>query len=1393
MTDLFSNSSATAGLPNDVHRVSEAMSLLWTYRPRNAVLRLLGLMKARRNDGRAFTQADVKQAQDALRERGLLLDITHRDGYCRLTDELRTPLYRDLLDQPGPDALRAALHELESYHPERGSYSYYWPIYDSASTTALVRLALFSGASAEELQRMSELIARSLDWQKILAEAAFDGFDGASFDRIEPTWRWGLLYEAITGMCASWRPDLVPACEWALGKLATERRVMPDSLRLAVAELLLLRGEAERVGAAIEGIDSGAADALRAGLLVQAGRWGEGQAAFEAALKRRGDEVRARKRILPASLVWLYPLCLLAQRTPKHLELARKFCLGEAGKRQPDPYDGWGRWVHAISVRLGDVALAEGAFRLVTHAVMVPGLDDLWRLLLAAWLGPDRVRPTDTSRFAGNLSGYAEALRGRLQPCGLGWLVGQVDAAVVVLRGESVPSSFFVAGPGEQWRDVLAALEALGAHPDAAGESRAPSRIVWTVRVGKNGVLEEIEPLEQKRGVRGWGKPRPLSLGRIAGNEKLPPWDAKVARALRQEHGYAKRYRIDRVAAIIALVGHPAVALADTPEQLVDLVEDTPELEVMRRGERYVLRVSPELRPEEDGAEFHAWDSGERRESEALRMITLVQDSPQRLRLIRFTAAQRRAAQLLSGQFGVPAAAHEELQQALRALSGHFQVQADHAQAAREVAAESRLRAELSPIGESLMLRLVAAPLGPDGPRLAPGSGRARLMVAIAGESVGTRRELDAERVALDGVLDALPFLDEPNGEGAPPEWVLDDPEDALSLVETLPKLPVVAAVDWPKGKSVRVVTVDELQLALAVQGQRDWFRLSGQVAIDEDRVLELEALLAAARGQSRFVAMGEGLYAALTRSLKARLAELAAVAEMDRHGTRIPQAAAAWLDEVLEGVSVTADASFRTALDRLRTAQDEMPPLPKALQAELRPYQEDGYLWAMRLAAAGLGGCLADDMGLGKTVQALALLLARGAGGAALVVAPTSVCGNWLAEAERFAPSLNVQLYGEGEREAMIADSGAMGVVVVSYTLLQQARERFASRSWHTVIADEAQAIKNAAAKRSLAVFELEADFRLALSGTPVENRLAELWSIMRFANPGLLGPMSRFNERFAGPIERSRDRDRQHLLRRIIAPFVLRRTKAQVLPELPPRTEQIIAVAPDAAEAAHYESLRRQAVAEVAQALDRAPAAEARFNVLAQLMRLRRAACDPRLPNPELGIVGAKVQAFSELAAELADNGHKALVFSQFVDFLALLREPLDTAGIRYQYLDGATPAAERTRRVAGFQAGEGELFLISLKAGGLGLNLTAADYVVITDPWWNPAAEDQAMGRAHRIGQQRPVTVYRLVTRGTIEERIVELHRDKRALADSILSEGEAAALPSTDDLIALIRGQ
>lgn len=1383
------------GLSSDTHRVALAVALFWTWRTRTDVLGLLSRMGFKSREGRNFTADQVKAALDELRRGKQLAEASSRPGYFRLDDRLRVRLYRQLLDLDTGAAWARLLEAFDGIDTKRA----YWSFYGNqlAGVTAILRARLLGGATAKEIEALHYMVSRSQEWYPVIDEAILKPFDVETFEQIADDVRWPLAISATQELAVLWSRERQPIGDWAEKKLLEMPATVPHEARWALADIGLQRADRSLFERALDGLDDAPSDAFRAAEMILAGEWEKGQTAFEAAIKRMQQASGVRKRVFATSMAWYYPLCLLAQGTPKHLETARKFCLGEAGTRNPSPYDGWGGWVHAIDVRLGNAALSPNVFRPSASLYEQYSWRELWRVLLAAWLGPESIGKPEGKKGGFDTS-LLDGLRDRLRGIGCNALLQQVDAAERVLKGEAPPPGFFAGARQEAWREVLSALQSLAvAAPEKAAAGEAKTRILWEVSVGKRGELKTLHPLEQKRGARGWGTPKPLTLSRLAGMGELPPHDAKVARALRPERNYANRFNLDAAAAIGALVGHPAIVFAGAPEQFVDLVESPPTMELVEKDGRITMRIEPPPRAEPEGAWYATAE--DKRDAESLRLITLIADGPKRLRLVRYTAAQRRAAQLVSGRFAVPADrpdAKSELERTLQALAGHFQIHADAAQAARQVAPESRLRAELSPSGEALNLRLVVTPLGADGPRLTPALGRKRLMAAIGGETLGTERDLVAEQALLDAVLDACPGLD-PGGEQAEHrEWLVEDAETALGLVETLPTLTAVAAIDWPKGKPVRVHTVDTRQLSVSVGREREWFKLSGGASVDEGLVVQLETLLAAAREKSRFVPMGEGVYVALTRTLKAKLAEIAAVAEADgkNGGNKVPTLAAAWLDEVLDGASVDAGADFRQAIERLRAAQDLAPALPKTLQATLRPYQEEGFQWAMRLAAADMGACLADDMGLGKTLQALAVLLVRAADGPALVIAPTSVCGNWLAEIGRFAPSLNARIY-EGDdaaRTAMVEAAGARDVLIVSYALLQQAGERFSGKPWHTLVADEAQAIKNAAAKRSQAVFDLDAGFRLALSGTPVENRLSELWSIMRFVNPGLLGTTTRFNERFAGPIERNRDRDAQHVLKRLIGPFVLRRTKAQVLDDLPPRTELLLAVTPEAAEAAHYEALRRHAVEEIA-GLGDAPAGQARFNVLAQLTRLRRAACDPRLTSPDFNIAGAKVQAFAELAAELAANGHKTLVFSQFVDFLQLLKAPLDEAGISYQYLDGATPAAERSRRVAAFQQGEGDLFLISLKAGGFGLNLTAADYVVITDPWWNPAAEDQAMGRAHRIGQQRPVTVYRLVTKGSIEERIVDLHHDKRALAESILAEGEAAALPATDDLIALIRGE
>jgi SNF2 family DNA or RNA helicase len=458
---------------------------------------------------------------------------------------------------------------------------------------------------------------------------------------------------------------------------------------------------------------------------------------------------------------------------------------------------------------------------------------------------------------------------------------------------------------------------------------------------------------------------------------------------------------------------------------------------------------------------------------------------------------------------------------------------------------------------------------------------------------------------------------------------------------------------------------------------------------------------------------------------------------------------------------------------------------LPSTLQVELRDYQREGFDWLARLAEWGVGACLADDMGLGKTVQALALMLLRAPRGPQLVIAPTSVAINWLSEAARFAPTLKVHSYLQNRS---LEGLGPLDLVVASYGLLQQDDQAFAAQHWTSVVLDEAQAIKNPSSKRSQAAMTLQADFKLIATGTPLENHLGELWNLFRFINPGLLGSQERFAERFATPIERGEQPARK-ALKALIQPFILRRLKSQVLDELPPRTEITYKVPLSSEEAHYYEALRQQAL----QTLVNAPQEQNKsLQVLAEITRLRRFCCHPSLVMPGAGLAGSKLAAFAEIVAELLENRHKALVFSQFVDHLSIVRKWLEEQGIHYQYLDGATSPKDRKTRMDAFQAGVGEIFLISLKAGGTGLNLTAADYVIHLDPWWNPAVEDQASDRAHRMGQQRPVTIYRLVTENTIEEQIVALHAKKRALADSLLDGGELSAKLDADALLSLLRG-
>jgi SNF2 family DNA or RNA helicase len=552
-----------------------------------------------------------------------------------------------------------------------------------------------------------------------------------------------------------------------------------------------------------------------------------------------------------------------------------------------------------------------------------------------------------------------------------------------------------------------------------------------------------------------------------------------------------------------------------------------------------------------------------------------------------------------------------------------------------------------------------------------------------------------------------------------------------------------------------------------------DWFDLEGTVAYGDTSV-SLADVLAAKRRGADVVELADGSLGALPDEWLDRLGPVFAGGEPTSGGARFARTQLALLDALLTTLpDVDVDAAYEQAREAL-TAFDRITPAdpPPSFIGTLRPYQRDGLGWLHFLRDFGFGGCLADDMGLGKTIQVLALLEARRVEGhgPSLVVVPRSLVYNWRAEASRFAPSLRVADWSGAARhdeEVAIRD---LDLAIVTYGTLRRDAARLAELPFDYVVLDEAQAIKNRGTATAKACRLLQASHRLALSGTPVENRLDELWSLLDFLNPGMLGTSSRFASSLRTV---SDDRVADAVLSQALRPVILRRTKAAVAPELPERIERTLEVELEPKQRAFYDQVHKRVRREVLEQVEARGLARSKLHVLEGLLRLRQAACHPVLADPRKGALpSAKLDALVPALADVAAEGNKALVFSQFTSFLTLVRQALDAEGITYEYLDGRTK--DRQARVDRFQGDPAcPVFLISLKAGGHGLNLTAADYVYLLDPWWNPAVEAQAIDRAHRIGRTRRVIATRLVATGTIEEKILALQASKRALADAILS--------------------
>lgn len=723
---------------------------------------------------------------------------------------------------------------------------------------------------------------------------------------------------------------------------------------------------------------------------------------------------------------------------------------------------------------------------------------------------------------------------------------------------------------------------------------------------------------------------------------------------------------------------------------------------------------------------------------------------------------------------------HEEVGVLLERLPGWSEraaIRADEGVLGPSLEPDRRPVVRLALDTDGLHVQVRVQPL-PELPSMPPGEGSEVLAALRDGEPVHLRRDLEAEVHDVERALQRL-HLPEHGRHGF--QWDLADMQEVLAVVDAAGKADEQLRVRWSGERPTVHEQATTRDLSLRVAKSRNWFGIEGGARVGKAEVPLKELIQAASEGHA-YVPLSKGQWVGLSDGLRAHLKTLQLTGGGRGGKVELSALHAGLLEPLVdEGAELDAPPDWFSITTRLREAADLQVDLPDGLEATLRDYQVLGVQWLLRMAHWAPGAVLADDMGLGKTLQTIALLLAR-ADGPALVVAPTSLLFNWRSELQRFAPSLNVRLYwGQGRS---LGDPAPGEILLTTYGTLQRDGEVLQAVRFRTVVLDEAQAIKNPDAQRSRAACTLETDFRLALSGTPVENRTDELWSLFRFVAPGLLGPRQRFQSVFVGPIEQHDDHTVRKNLARLVGPFVLRRTKRQVARELPERTEIVRRVEHTPAERALYDRVRLECIERLQSGRGHG------LQAATELLKLRKLACHPRLYDSGSPLKSSKLHAVLRTVHDLVDSGHQALIFSQFTTHLGLVREALEDDGFRVAYLDGSLSPTQRQAQVDVFQAGQADVFLISLKAGGTGLNLTAATYVLHLDPWWNPAAEDQATDRAHRIGQTRAVTVIRFVTAGTVEEQIVEMHASKRELAESLLSGGATSDRLTPDVVLGLL---
>lgn len=1007
------------------------------------------------------------------------------------------------------------------------------------------------------------------------------------------------------------------------------------------------------------------------------------------------------------------------------------------------------------------------------------GLRDLWPPL--TWLVRDVLVSWNVIKQLpyGVLKEERTAVLADIKDRGFEWVRQQYNALSSADSASSACTLASMFVPKESWERRLDRLSGLAARldRDASRKDETEQRLAWVLGTDETEIT--LEARVQRKARQGFTKGRKAIATTLVGQHEeqwIDSDDRAVIRAAsRVVGGYQEGgdYRFG-LASILALVGHPRVFWEDGLEP-AEVVRTKPTIRVVRSED--AIEVSP-----------HPWrqTEGPWAEREGMRLLAYTVDA-QHVRLCEALGAPTAI---------LPADAEGRLAGILGHLSKNISLHSDvipEGSRVAQVAAKSTIVLQLRRDSDTLRIRVAVRPFGEAGPVFDVGHGTTVVVTEIDGVATQTTRNLDEERERETALFAACPTLH--GAELQDRKLVLQGLGRCLELIEELHRLGDEVICLWSEGEPMRFdLSADMGGLRVRFGDAKAWLTADVEVEVSPELTLKAHDLVSRmVAGATKYVQLDDGRFLALSEELSQKLSDMSSLGAIRKTGVTMAPASAfalsVWLRDLgqLAGVQGATLASERLA--KVREAADLQVAIPNAFEGELRHYQVEAFEWLSRLAHWGGGALLCDDMGLGKTVQMLAVLVDRASKGPALVVAPVSVAPHWITLMGRFAPTLQPrELEATGRAEAFAA-LGPGDVLIVSYGLLHSEVDLLSSRKFQAIVLDEAQAIKNPRSLRARAAHRLQGDFRVVTTGTPIENHLGELWSIMHFANPGLFGTAREFAEAYGKPIQKDGSKEASAKLRKLLRPFLLRRTKGQVLDELPPKTEITLEVEPSAEEAEYYVAIRDAMLAEIQ--AGRTRPAHQRMQILAALMKLRRIACHPRLVDESLEFGSAKQDMFMELVTELREAGHRILVFSQFVGHLAIARSSLESKNISYQYLDGQTSKAKRKMAVAAFQEGEGDVFLISLRAGGVGLDLTGADYVIHLDPWWNPAVEDQASDRAHRIGQKRPVTVYRLVTKGTVEESVLELHGRKRQLAEDLISGNESAGSLGVDELVNLMR--